>query len=387
MGRILTRRPLAAMMPWILLAVSLAFAGLGLLTVVKIPDRIDWRLTIIAGQFGYVLALVPLGAALVAWRLPGDRGPVAVSAGVVGAVAAALLVQPCAQAWIIGRSLPGKLERAFGAATIAGRPFTLGGLLSGWPGAAPSSTWAYSGNLLLDFFPAIGRSNAPCVIVIHGGGWNNGDRGQIPQFNTWLARSGYAVADISYRLAPGAVWPAQRDDVAAAIAFVKAHASEWSVDRSKLILFGRSAGGQIAEASAYGLHDPDVRGVVALYAPADMNFAWTWGREDDALRSPELLRQFLGGTPATAGPAYDSASAILLVGAATPPTLLVHGTIDTLVWNRQSERLAARLSEAGVPHLLVEMPWATHALEYNLGSPSGQLTTYSVAWFLATVCR
>jgi hypothetical protein len=33
------------------------------------------------------------------------------------------------------------------------------------------------------------------------------------------------------------------------------------------------------------------------------------------------------------------------------------------------------------------MPWATHALEYNLSSPSGQLTTYSVAWFLAAVCR
>jgi acetyl esterase/lipase len=168
---------------------------------------------------------------------------------------------------------------------------------------------------------------------------------------------------------------------------VKEHAAAWNVDAGKLVILGRSAGGQIAEASAYALRDPSVRGVVGLYAPADMNFAWKWGRSDDPLNSPLLLRRFLGGTPETARQAYDSASAILLVGAHSPPTLLVHGTIDTLVWNRQSERLAARLTEAGVPNMLVSMPWATHALEYNLSGPSGQLTEYAVAWFLAAVCR
>jgi acetyl esterase/lipase len=372
---------------WIFMTVAALFAALGLLTVFKIPDSVDWRLTIIAGQFGYLLAVVPLVVGLVAWFHSGTRRPLDVATSVTAAAAVVLLLQPCVQAWAIGRRLPGRLEQAFGPAAVAAQPFTLGGLLSGWQQAAPKSTWAYSGPLKLDFYPAIGRSPAPCVVVIHGGGWDDGDRGQIASFNDWLARAGYCVADISYRLAPGATWPAQREDVAAAISFVKAHAAAWNVDPARLVVFGRSAGGQIAEASAYALHDPSVRGVIALYAPADMNFAWKWGREDDALKSPELLRRFLGGTPATAGPAYDSASGILLVNAGSPPTLLVHGTIDTLVWNRQSERLAATLSAAGVPNLLVEMPWATHALEFNLGSPSGQLTTYSVSWFLAAVCR
>jgi dipeptidyl aminopeptidase/acylaminoacyl peptidase len=99
------------------------------------------------------------------------------------------------------------------------------------------------------------------------------------------------------------------------------------------------------------------------------------------------MREFLGGTPETARPAYDSASALLLVDAKSPPTLLVHGTIDTLVWHRHSVRLAAKLSEAGVPHLLLSMPWGVHALEYNPSGPSGQLTDYAVDWFLAAVCR
>jgi acetyl esterase/lipase len=370
-----------------LLSVGVAFAALGLLTVFKAPVWVSWRLAVLAGQFGYIAAVIPLAAGLVACFLPGGRGALGGMACAACAVAVALLVQPCAQAWAIGRALPGVLGRSFGEVTMAVEPFTFAGLFRPWPSPAPMSTWDYSGPLKLDFHPAVGRSGSPCVIMIHGGGWDNGDRGQIPQFNDWLARNGYSVADISYRLAPGSTWPAQRQDVAAAVAFVKGHAAAWNVDASRLVIMGRSAGGQIAEASAYALHDAAVRGVVALYAPADMNFAWTWGTPDDALNSPQLLRQVMGGTPETAREAYDSASAILLVDAKTPPTLLVHGKIDTLVWNRQSERLAARLNEAGVANLLVAMPWATHGLEYNLSSPSGQLTTYSVGWFLAAVCR
>jgi acetyl esterase/lipase len=370
-----------------LLLLGTAFAALGLLAVFRAPDWVSWRLAVLTGQFGYAAAIVPLAAGITAWYLPGYRSIAWAAACAACAVAVILLVRPCFEARAIGRQLPAALVRSFGTSGTTAAPFTFSGLFRPWPKPAPKTTWTYSGALQLDFYPAVGRSPAPCVLVIHGGGWDDGDRGQVAQFNYWLARSGYSVADISYRLAPASTWPAQRDDVAAALAFVKAHAAEWNVDAGKLVIMGRSAGGQIAEASAYYLHDPAVRGVIALYAPADMNFAWEWGRDDDALNSPRLLRQFLGGTPETARPAYDSASAILLVDSRTPPTLLVHGKIDTLVWNRQSERLASRLTEAGVPNLLVSMPWATHALEYNLSGPSGQLTTYSVGWFLGAVCR
>jgi acetyl esterase/lipase len=371
---------------WILFAVGMAAAALGLLTVFRAPEFLDWRLAVLVDQYGYVIAIVPLATALLAAILPGCRGAPAVAAFAAGAAGFALLFQPCVQAWAIGRGLPLRLEAQFGRAGIQGPAFSFAALFRGAPGPAPRSTWTYSGSLKLDFYGAIGRSHAPCIVVIHGGGWDDGDRDQIPQFNDWLARSGYAVAAISYRLAPGATWPAQRDDVLAAIAFVKAHAGEWDIDPSRLVVMGRSAGGQIAEASAYAFLDPAIRGVIALYAPADMNFAYAFSREDDVIKSPSLLRKFLGGTPEAAREAYDSASGILLVGPGTPPTLMVHGKIDTLVWNKQSERLSARLTEARVPNLLVSLPWATHALEYNLSGPSGQLTRYAVAWFLARAC-
>jgi acetyl esterase/lipase len=250
-----------------------------------------------------------------------------------------------------------------------------------------SRSLIYSGQLSLDFYPAFGREHAPCVILVHGGGWNGGSAGELPHFNHWLARSGYAVAAIDYRLAPRFPWPAQREDITAAIAFLKSHAAELGIDASRLVLFGRSAGGHLAAATAYTRPDPAIRGIVAFYSPADVHFAWEFSRDDDVLKSPQLLKDFLGGTPETARANYDDASPIRFVDRQTPPTLLVHGQLDTLVWHRQSERLDRRLTEAGVPHAFVSLPWATHAFEYNLRGPGGQLATFSVEWFLTAVTR
>lgn len=367
-------------------AVGLVFSGLGLLTVFRSPDWIIWRVAILAGQFGYLAAAVPLcGCAACLLMRPMD------GAAIIGlalcAAAAALLLQPCAQAWLIGRSLPARLSAAFGPADVAGEPFSLSGLFRRRPPVARRSAMEFAPGLKLDFYPAGGGRPAPCLIMVHGGGWDGGGLREIPAFTDAIAASGYAVADVSYRLAPEHIWPAQRDDIAAAIAFLKANSDRLGIDAGRLVLAGRSAGGQIAEACAYGFHDPAIRGVIGLYAPDDMRFAWEWGRPDDALNSPHLLRQFLGGTPETAGAAYDSASGLNLVTKSSPPTLLIHGRIDTLVWCRHSERLAARLTQEAVPNLYVELPWATHALEYNPCSPSGQLVSYSTAWFLAAVCR
>ena len=241
--------------------------------------------------------------------------------------------------------------------------------------------------LEVDFYRAVGRERAPCVVVVHGGGWDGGDRKQMPELNHWLARKGYAVAAISYRLAPRHRWPVQREDVLAAIAWVKANAAEIGVDATRLVLLGRSAGGQIALNAAYVAGDPAVRGVVGFYAPADLILGYESGREDDALQSRRLLRQYLGGTPEEVPDVYAEASATTWVRADSVPTLLLHGKLDTLVWERHTQRLAERLKAAEVPHAVVWLPWATHAFEYELNGPGGQVTRYALGRFLAGVTR
>jgi acetyl esterase/lipase len=374
------------MLRWIYLILALAAALLGLLTVFKAPDWIDWRLAILAGEFGHVAALVPL-AVVVLVACSGRHSALSGATLVLGAAALALLLKPAAQAWRLGQTLPTRLGAAFGPEHPSQPPFSPFRLFARGPDPVPAETMAYSGSLLLDFFRAAGRAPAPCVIVVHSGGWDTGERSELPGFDRWLARRGYAVAAIDYRLAPGSLWPAQRDDILAAVAFLRTNAAALGIDPARLVLFGRSAGGQLAEATAYAAHDPGIRGVIALYGPADMNFAYAFGREDDMLKSLHLLRQFLGGTPATARASYDSASGILQVNSASPPTLLMHGELDPLVWHRQSERLDRKLADAGVPHAFVSLPWATHAFEFNVNGPGGQLTTYSVEWFLSSVTR
>ncbi len=375
------------MLRWSLLFLALATLLIALLNVLKSPDWSEWKLALLAGEYGHWLALLPVLLAVLAWSLRGPAVALAYATVPICALALGLLIRPSLEAWKLGRALPGQLARQFGPVPLTQAPFSFAGLLTARPAPVPAETLRYSGELALDFYRAVGKSPAPCVVVIHGGGWDGGSREEIAHFNHWLARAGYAVAAIDYRLAPGAVWPAQRVDTLAAIAYLKTHATTLGVDPARLVLLGRSAGGNIAQAVGFTAGDPAIRGVIALYAPADLHFAWRYSREDDVLKSPQLLRQFLGGPPDAAAPAYDSASGYLHVAKTTPPTLLLHGQLDTLVWHRQSERLAARLAENRVPHAFVSLPWATHAFEYNLAGPGGQLTRFSVAWFLAAVTR
>ncbi|MFI5357444.1 MAG: alpha/beta hydrolase, partial [Opitutales bacterium] len=245
------------------------------------------------------------------------------------------------------------------------------------------------GRALAERSPGPGpRRGAPCLVVIHGGGWDNGDRTQLAVWNYRWAARGYAVAAISYRLAPRWIWPAQRDDVLAAIAWLKAHAGQLGFDPARLVLLGRSAGGQLATAVGYGARDPAIRGVIALYAPHDMLFMWSIARKDDALKSTKLTLQYFGGPPEGERRAvYESASGQLLARAGSPPTLLVHGGLDTLAWYRHSERLDARLAELHVPHYYLRLPWATHGFDFNPDGPGGQLADYAIDRFLRAVTK
>ncbi len=378
------------MLRFSLLILSFALAALGSLTVFKAPDWMPtWKLSVLAGEYGHWVALAPAAVALAAWFIRSENSACAFATMGVCALAAGLLLKPCAQAWRIARELPTELENQFGRVELPRAPFAVGQLFGVAPAPARVETLKFSGDLALDLYaPARADAKpAPCVLVVHGGGWDSGDRTEIAHFNHWLASLGYAVVAIDYRLAPKFPWPAQREDVLAALAFLKSRAAQLAIDPTRLVLLGRSAGGQIAETVGYELNDPALRGVIALYAPSDMTFAYVNSREDDILKSPTLMRKFLGGTPDTARENYKSASALPRVNPRSPPTLLLHGEIDALVWHRHSVRLDAQLAEQRVPHVFVSLPWATHAFEFNLAGPGGQLTRFSVEWFLAAVTK
>lgn len=380
------------MFRWFLLFGALAFLLLGLLTVVRAPDWSPWRLAVLAGEFGHWLVIGAASLAVAAWVCRGNAvvlSSMAVAAAGMAVVAMALLAVPTIQAWRVGRELPRRLEVAFGKHDVERAAFSVAGYFGRDEAVVGIETLQVEAGLPLDFYRAVRKDGraAPCVVMIHGGGWDSGNRTQLPELNHWLARRGYAVAAISYRLAPEHRWPAQRDDVMAAIAWLKVRSAELGIDAARLVLLGRSAGGQIAQVVGYTANDPAIRGVVALYAPSDLVFGYVNTHENDMLKSPALMRKFLGGTPESARAAYESASGLNFVSKRSPPTLLLHGRNDPVSWHRHSERLDARLAESGVPRVYLELPWATHAFDYNLHGPGGQLTTFAVEWFLAAVTK
>jgi len=395
---------------WVQAFVAIALLCHASLTVVRAPNTLTWKLAILATEFGHWLACgtaLLLVLVLVLRRRLIIR-PSRLDAGLRGITALLLLgstglyLSPTVRASIVARHLQSELPPLFPAPSDSPSqahpaPFSLSRLWIGdgqTPPASPPErlfckrTEEYE--LPLIFWRSDKASHAgpaPCVLLLHSGGWTGGSPEEFESFNTHLASRGYAVASLEYRLAPRWTWPSQREDVADALSYLYAHADQLGIDPERFILMGRSAGGQIAEAAAYGLHHRSIRGVIAFYAPADVLFARQYAVEDDVLNSLALLRSYLGGDPDTRAAAYESASAPLLVTAQSPPTLLVHGTRDELVWNLQSRRLHARLRENKVACFLLELPWATHAFDYNPRGPGGQLSTWAVERFLEHVTR
>lgn len=393
----------------LLLISALSLLALGLLTVVRAPTYNTWKLAILAGEFGHWIAGLALivGGLALAQLAVGGGGTMARAATwatlLLALGAGALLLRPRWEAWRIAQHLPERLAAGLGEVELRGPVLQRGrwwrlpaGGVSGEAVTVATHTFAHAGTpeeLALDFYrPARPRDGAACIVVVHGGGWDGGDRAQLAEWNRLWAERGHPVAAVSYRLAPAHPWPAQREDLLAALAWLKARSAELGIARDNFVLLGRSAGGQIATATAYTANDPAIRAVASFYSPYDMGFVWSIARPDDVLNSVKLLTQYLGGPPEGAREAlYASASPERLVrgpGAGiTPPTLLVHGVLDELVWHRHSERLDARLAEAGVPHHFLSLPWATHACDFNPHGPSGQLVDYAVRWLLAVAER
>ncbi len=191
---------------------------------------------------------------------------------------------------------------------------------------------------------------APLIVFLHGGGWLRGSRKVFTpgitdaQSFDRLVGAGFAVASCEYRLSGEARFPAQLDDVDAAIDWLHAHGAEYGVDAGRLALWGVSAGATLAALA--GLRRSDVHGVVDWFGPADL-FAMAdhhLGEQAEETREARWL-----GAPAARLPdAARLASPALQVHASAPPFHIAHGTDDEHVPFAQSETLAAALRGVGV---------------------------------------
>ena len=205
----------------------------------------------------------------------------------------------------------------------------------------------------------------PLVVCIHGGGWRSGDhRAAIAELMGYAASGRYAVASIGYRLSSEAIWPAQLDDCRAALRWIHDHADRIGIDRDRIAVFGRSAGGHLAAMLAVRPDPPvRVRAAVDYYGPTDLLVMQAQAPEGvvidhDAADSPES-RLVGAAVQSRPGVARD-ASPINFVDADDPPMLVIHGRRDRLVPFRQSVEFAQAIRDAGGPVTLLAVEDGGH---------------------------
>ncbi|MFG3024646.1 alpha/beta hydrolase [Streptomyces sp. NPDC048254] len=235
------------------------------------------------------------------------------------------------------------------------------------PHVEPDATAAYGDHpdQVIDFYvPRGGETVAPLVVALHGGAWRAPyDRGHLTPFADFLARRGFAVANVEYRRgatlpaqggsAPVAGrWPDTFDDIAAALDALPALAREAlpQADLRRTVLTGHSAGGHLALwAAARHVLPPDaawrtsgaapLRGVVALAPIADFAMA-----EKLEVCGHAALQLLGGGDQFTDRQRYADPALLLPTGIATT---LVQGRADDVVPQAVAESYAEAAAKAG----------------------------------------
>jgi acetyl esterase/lipase len=253
--------------------------------------------------------------------------------------------------------------------------------------------------LSLDVYLPSPRPATPSrpLVVVHGGFWSAGQRGEASLASRALADRGLTVFDVEYRLAPQPNWQTALGDVKCAVGWVKQHATtdDWNVDPRKVALLGRSAGAHLALMAAYtataddlpascpSAVDISVESVIALYGQTDLTWAYAHPANLRVANSPEKLRAFLGDAPEREPQRYRAMSPTERVTATAPRTLLAQGGRDQFVAPDQIDRLAARLAALGVPHETLVIPYAQHAFDFVPGSFSSQILEATLHRFLS----
>src|SRR5580692_3823261 len=163
--------------------------------------------------------------------------------------------------------------------------------------------------LVGDLYLPKGRSKAPVLVAVHGGGWQVGAKQFYRYWGLFLARAGYAVFAVDYRLGKEGTYPAAVYDVKAAVQFIRAKAGEYDLDPDRIGLIGDSAGAHLAAlvalagdqfTTAYrndanAAVPANVKCVIGFYGVYDMHAQWT---HDLGVRPNDMIvEKFLGASP------------------------------------------------------------------------------------------
>lgn len=216
----------------------------------------------------------------------------------------------------------------------------------------------------LDLGLPAGRSAVtPLIVVIHGGGWSQGDKNELTWLLNGMKQKGFAVANINYRLTLNQPdnYKMQLDDIDSAIQFTFEQAVVRTFNTKKLYIVGHSAGGHLSLSYAYTRNtNGKVKAAGAMAAPLDL---YAMGYYNPAIFNP-ILQPFLGVPlyPITTASEqrYKNCSPQHIATSTSPPTILFHGEADFFITPDNSTNMAVKLASLGVNRKLITYPFTFH---------------------------
>ena len=225
-------------------------------------------------------------------------------------------------------------------------------------------------SLQMDFYrPKNVSDSLPLLLFIHGGGWRSGKRSDYLVYLTSFAEKGYMTATISYRLLRDSIYPAAVEDVTDAVEWLFENGENYGYDPDRIALIGGSAGAHLAMLAGYGWKDSRIeigntngaayghriKAIVNIYGPADLTTEYA--------QTQRLVTGFIGHAYSEKPELYREASPVSYLNSSCPPTLILHGTSDTLVPVSQSDTLKSRLDALGVPCEYFRVPLWPHSMD------------------------
>lgn len=290
------------------------------------------------------------------------------------------------------------------------------------PSAPDRVTYVYKvadgHDIKADVIGATSGARKPGVIWIHGGGLIFGSRTKSPRptFLDALLRRGFGVVAIDHRLAPETKLPAIVEDMHDALRWVREQGPTlFGIDPSRIAMAGGSSGAYLTLMSGYSV-EPPPRVLASFWGFGDITAPWeadpsAFYREmplvsrEDADRSVgkiavsepaadvdrssfylycrqqgRWLDEVTGHNPRENAAWFDRYCPLRNISARYPPTILVHGTLDTDVPYQESKHLAARFDELGVTHEFLGLEGIGHgfagALPEDVERAEGAVVTF-----------
>lgn len=210
------------------------------------------------------------------------------------------------------------------------------------------------------YLPEKRNKDSKLIILIHGGGWSTGNKGDLSFMAKRLKSKNFVVANMNYRLSTAQNadnYKMQLDDIASAISFLKTKTTFYTYGSNSIYLAGHSAGAHLALAYSYTKNqDGNIKAVAGMASPTNLYSLSYY----NAVIADPLLIPYLGGEREKIKQRYMDCSPYYQVSKTSVPTILFNGELDPVTPISQSEALIGALNKEGIPNKFLRYTLAFH---------------------------